>query len=163
DSGINHKENCMLLGLTIDEMISIKADTQLSDKHQRFIHLESLAGNPQQDNNNNGYFAYTIRLQGFDNNQHADIVTPQHNGNDIIVYSRDNQFFSSYAFSEDEDITTIQDGTALPNRIEFRIYHDGIVKITDNLDLTLALAYDQNRVHYVYYDANDNTSEMQGI
>ncbi|MAN28801.1 MULTISPECIES: hypothetical protein [Mesonia] len=163
DSGKNYKENCMLLGLTIDEMISIKADTQLSDNHQRFIHLEPLAGNPQEDNNNNRYFSYTVRLQGFDSNQHADIVTPQYNSNDIIVYSRDNQFFSSYAFAENEDITALQDGTILDHRIEFRVYHDGIVKITDNLDLALALAYDQNRIHYVYYDANDNTSEMQGI
>lgn len=163
DSGKNHKENCMFLGLTIDEMISLKADTQLSNDHQRFIHLQSLPGNPQQDGNDNRYFAYTVRLQGFDTNQDADIVTPQHNGINIIVYSRDNQFFSSYAFSEDEDITTLQDGTALPNRIEFRIYHDGIVKITDNIDLSLALTYNQNRIYYAYYDDEDDATQIQGL
>lgn len=146
DSGKNHKENCMLLGLTIDEMISIKADTQLSNSHQRFIHLEPLAGNPQQDNNSNRYFSYTVRLQGFDANQHADIITPQHNGNDIVVYSRDNQFFSSYAFSEDETVTTGQ------NRIEFHIYHDGIIKITDNIDM--ALVYDIQNIYYRYRATN---------
>lgn len=172
NAGKNHKENCMLLGLTIEEMQSVKGDNQLGDGHHRSIFLESLDGNPLTDDADNGYFAYRVRLQGFNANEQQAIVTPQHNYNDtdsdIIVYSRDNQFFHSYAFSENEDVTTLQDGTDLQNRIEFHVYHPnddniGIVKITDNVDLALALAYNQNRVHYIHHDADDNTSEMQGI
>lgn len=160
DSGRNYKENCMLLGLTIDEMISIKGDTQLSNGHHRHIHLEPLAGNPQEDNNDNRYFAYTIRLQGFDANQHATIVTPQHDGSNIVVYSRDNQFFSSYAFSEDETVTTGE------NRTEFHIYNDGVIRINDNTDFAILINRDVNgdnttNIYYKYYDVAYNAENIQ--
>jgi len=135
----NYKENCMLLGLTIEEMKAVK-NTDLENAHQRFIHLEPMDENPQQDSNSNPYFAYLLRLQGLDANQNRKIVTPQHQGEHIVVYSRDNQCFHTAAFSATETVTPgVQ-------RIEFHVYHDGVVKINDNIDMALP-----RKVANIYY------------
>jgi hypothetical protein len=161
----NYKECAMLLGLTVDELNSIKNDTQLDNRHQRFIHLERDADNPlttipDTANNNTTYryYRYTVQLQGLDSSGNRTIVTPQHNSAPIIVYSRDNQFFSSADFSADEPLTTGQNGQNQINRVEFHIYHDGKVKINDNIDFALIqgnqTAGSQN-IFYFYHDAND--------
>lgn len=141
----NHKENALFLGLTVAQVASLKADNQLSKLHHRFIHLLADAANPQTDAGGHRYFRYTVQLQGMLNNANPTRVTPLHGGNSIMVYSRDNQFFSSADFSATETETAGQ------NRIECHIFHDGCVKITDNKDF--ALVHDLERVYYFSYDA----------
>jgi hypothetical protein len=171
--GKNNKECAMLLGLTIDELNSIKNDSQLGTLHQRFIYLERDANNPHTtvpDTNNNDavyrYYRYTLQLQGFDSNGNRTIVTPTHNGSPIIIYSRDNQFFSSADFSANEPLTTEQNDQNQLNRIEFHIYNDGVVKINDNIDFAL-IQGDQTQgrqnIFYLYHDANDNITEITDL
>lgn len=148
----NYKENALFLGLTVAQVTSLKADNQLSNLHQRFIHLLADAANPQTDAGGQRYFRYTLQLQGMLNNADPTRVTPLHGGNPIVVYSRDNQFFSSADFSAAETVTAGQ------NRIEFRIFHDGCVKITDNKDF--ALVHDLERVYYSYYDAANASTDV---
>lgn len=156
NAGKNHKENCMLLGLTIQQFESIQDDLQLTRDHKRHIYLEPASGNPQSDTTSNRYFKYLVRLQGFDGNQASKIISPQHAGANIYVYSRDNQFFSSYAFSVTETVTV---GA---NRSEYHIYRNGIVRVNDNIDLALLIDLDQNnsntsRLYYNYYDSIANS------
>jgi hypothetical protein len=141
----NHKENAMLLGLTVAQVASLKADNQLGKLHHRFIHLQAAANNPQMDTGGHRFFRYTVQLQGMPGNGDPIRVTPLHAGQPIVVYSRDNQFFSSSEFAAAETVTAGQ------KRIEFHIFHDGCVKVTDNKDL--ALVHDVEQIHYVYFDA----------
>jgi hypothetical protein len=141
----NHKENALFLGLTVAQVASLKADNQLSRLHNRFIDLRADPANPRTAAGGHRYFRYTVQLQGMLNDANPTRVTPLHGGNPIAVYSRDNQFFSSEAFSSAEPVTAGQ------NQIEFHIFHDGCVKITDNKDL--ALVHDLESVHYVYFTA----------
>jgi len=135
----------MFLGLTVAQVASLKTDNQLSNLHHRFIHLQADPVSLSSDGGHQ-YFRYTVQLQGMlNNNANPTRVTPLHLGNPIEVYSRDNQFFSSEDFSATETVTGGQ------NRIEFHIFHDGCVKITDNKDL--ALAHGAEQIHYVYFTA----------
>lgn len=151
----NHKENAMLLGLTLAELSSIKNDTQIDTAHHRFIHLVASANNPVTNAADNiRHFEYELQLQGLDANGQRTIVTPQHNGAAITLYSRDNQFFSSAAFSATVPLTTGQNNNNQINRIEFHVYHDGVVKINDNIDF--ALIHDLQRIYYKYHANNNN-------
>lgn len=157
DSGKNHKENAMLLGLTVDEFNSLKNDSQLSNLHQRFIYLGPDSNNPfttipdtDNDNAEYRYYKYTVQLQGFDSNGNRTIATPSYNSSAITVYSRDNQFFSSTDFSVNERLTAGQNGQNEINRIEFHIYHDGVVKINDNVDFALPRGIEN--IYYFYYN-----------
>jgi hypothetical protein len=141
----NHKENALFLGLTVAQVASLKADTQVDRLHHRFIHLQADAANPQADTGGNRYFRYTVQLQGMLGNADPTRVTPLHGGTPIVVYSRDNQFFSSEDFAAAETLTAGQ------NRIECHIFSDGCVKFTDNKDL--ALVHDIERIYYVYFTA----------
>jgi hypothetical protein len=145
DVGKNYKESALFLGLTVAQVASLKADTQLDSLHHRFIHLQADAANPQTDDGGHRYFRYTVQLQGMLGNANPMRVTPLHAGNPIVVYSRDNQFFSSEDFAATETVTAGQ------HRIAFDIFHDGCVKITDNKDL--ALVHDVERIYYLYHDA----------
>lgn len=149
----NYKENAMLLGLTIAQFASVKADTQIDNSHQRFIHLVPSTNNPITDANNNRHFEYEVQLQGLDATGQRSIVTPQHNGAAITLYSRDNQFFSSREFSVNIPLTTGQNGQNQANQIEFHIYEDGVVKTNDNIDY--ALIHDIQNIYYKYHDAAD--------
>jgi hypothetical protein len=166
----NNKECAMLLGLTIDELNSIKNDMQMDKRHHRFIHLDKDANNPQitvADGNNvqYRYYKYTLQLQGFDSNGNRNTVTPLHNNTPITVYSRDNQFFSTALFSASEPLTTGQNGQNQLNRVEFHIYHDGVVKINDNIDFAL-IVDNQNQIagkqniFYFYHDANNTITNI---
>jgi len=163
-SGItmNLKENAMFLGISIDQLNAVVNDTQLSEHHERFIFIEPSGTNPQEttpDTNGNTfrYNEYTLRLQGLDNNGDSTIVTPQFNSNDIILQSRDNQFFSSSDFAANETLTEGE------NRIEIHVQHDGCIRINDNLDFALALLYDMERVQYIYHDANGVETAIEGL
>ena len=141
------KESAMFLGMTISEITAVKATAGLSANHDRYIFLEPDAGNPLADTvNATRYHRYTIQLQGLDAAGIATRVTPMMSGNPIYVYSRDNQFFSSSAFGAIE--TTITPGN---NRIELHIYHEGYVKINDNIDLSLV--HDAQNIFYKYHAA----------
>lgn len=163
DVSKNHKENLMLLGLSIDELNAIKGDTQLLKEHQRFIHLEPNANNPLTDSSTNPkrYYEYTVKLQGMFANGVPQIVTPQLNGSPILVYSRDNQFFSSKDFAVNEVVTNTED------RIEFHVSSNGCVKINDNIDFALALLHGESRVNYRYFrsfvERDQNGVVLQGI
>ncbi len=127
------KEDALMLGLTISEINSLKDAIGLSADHPRYLYLEPITGNPQVDTNHLRYFKYRVKVQGFDLSGNSQIVAPAGIPpfSDIIVYSRDNQFFHSSAFSSNENVTTGE------NRVEFHIYHDGTIKINDNIDLSL--------------------------
>lgn len=168
ESGKNYKENALLLGFTIDELNSIKIDTQLNNLHQRFIYLNPDATNPYSTipdvNNDNAiyrYYKYTVQLQGLDSTGNREIITPLHNGSSITVYSRDNQFFSSKEFSANEALTTGQNGQNEINRIEFHIYHDGVVKINDNVDL--ALMHDMQNFWFFYHGPENVITELTDL
>ncbi len=139
---LNEKENALLLGLSIPEISAIKNTTGLSDKHHRFIFLQDAGNNPRIDNHGIRYRAYTVRLQGLDVDGRRALVTPIFGLGPIIVYSRDNSFFSSANFSAGE---TVSPGL---NRIEFHIRPDGCVKINDNIDLSLV--HDVQDIYYFY-------------
>ncbi|MGZ5441968.1 MAG: hypothetical protein ACXW5U_16350 [Thermoanaerobaculia bacterium] len=143
--GKNYKESALFLGLTVAQVASLRANTQLGTLHQRLIHLQADATNPQADTGGNRYFRYTVQLQGMAGNANPTRITPLHAGNPIVVYSRDNQFFSSRDFAATETVTAGQ------NRIALDIFHDGCVKITDNKDL--ALVNDVERIYFRYHNA----------
>lgn len=154
DSGKDHKENLMLLGLSKAEIQSIRGN-QTNIDHHRFIHLgrektildtEFHETIPDVLNNNvtYKYYKYTVQIQELDSSQNSSIITPTHNGSPITVYSRDNQFFSSNAFSENEPVT---EGV---NRIEFHVYDDGVIKINDNKDFALPRGFEN--IYYFYYN-----------
>ena len=172
-----YKENLMLLGLTHDELIAIyEFSTGLAyASFHRFIYLDPDTNNPLADDNNMRYYKYTVKIQGIGTSTNAAgvneiaLVTPQLNSQDIIVYSRDNQFFHSKDFSDQEEPTTRE------NQIEMHIYHDGVIKINDNIDLSLVrkrvlstrdtladdntVTNDQSavqQIHYYYHE--DNTA-----
>ena len=164
----NHKENAMLLGLTIDQLNSINNNAELDNRHHRFIHLEPHANNPlttvadtNNDNTTYRYYRYTLQLQGLNATGNRDIVTPQHNNAPIIVYSRDNQFFSSADFSANEPLTTGQNGQNQINQVEFHIYHDGVVKINDNIDF--ALIHDIQNIWLFYHGENNTITEITNL
>ncbi|WP_422083485.1 hypothetical protein [Ulvibacterium sp.] len=154
DVGKNHKENLMLLGLSLDELASIKSSTSLNAYHDRYIHLEPDANNPFADNDSKRYFKYTLQLQGMLLVQNTpQIVTPTHNGNPITVYSRDNQFFSSRLFSENINVTT-----GIADDIEFYTYENGCIKINDNIDF--ALIRGVQNLYFKYKDSNNLVTDV---
>lgn len=156
----NYKENAMLLGLTLAELRSIKSNSQIDLSHHRFIHLVPKPNSPVT-NNSIKHFEYELQLQGLNSNGERIIVTPQHNGATITLYSRDNQFFSSRAFSTNIPLTTGQNGQNQTNRVEFHIYHDGVIKINDNIDF--ALIHDIQNAYYLYHDSNNNIHEVTNL
>src|SRR5690606_22956363 len=118
----------------------------------KFIFLEPNSSTPLLDENSKRYFEYTVKLQGLDANGDRIFVTPQLSSEPIIVFSRDKLFFSSKEFSASETLTV---GS---NRIEYHIYHDGCVKINDNLDFSLLHQTGNNelieRIYYRFFDEN---------
>ncbi len=153
DVGRNHKENAILLGLTLDELASIKNSTSLNSYHDRYVHLEPDSNNPFTDGDSKRYFKYTLKLQGMLLVQNTpQIVAPTHN-NPITVYSRDNQFFSSQLFSENIDLTS-----GVTDEIEFYTYEDGCIKITDNIDF--ALVRDVQNIYFRYKDENNLVTDI---
>ncbi|NRR93131.1 hypothetical protein HSX10_16260 [Winogradskyella undariae] len=166
-SGENHKENCMLLGLSRDQLAAIQ-ETGLNSVHQRFIKLELMidftANTPyhtteaDDDDIQYRYYKYLLRLEGLDENGMRDIENPSYQANNIVLYSRDNQFFHSAEFSADEEITP---GS---NRPEFHIYNDGVIKISDNIDLALLLNADgtnSTNIYYKYYNAANTVATVE--
>jgi hypothetical protein len=153
------------LGLTIHEHGAIKDandpnnPTGLSTLHNRYIYLE-LNENLRHNGTPNGikFREFIVRLQGLDENGNRKIITPYHMGSPIMVYSRDNLFFSSIAYSESEDVNLNE-----INRIEYHTFHDGCVKINDNIDLsllrennndqTVAANILEQRIFFFYIDA----------
>ncbi|MEL6534300.1 MAG: hypothetical protein AAFQ98_02750 [Bacteroidota bacterium] len=174
------KENCLLLGLTHAELNALKAHTGLDNSHERYIHLEF----NEEFTENRGptgsqyrvrYFKFKVRLQGIDpNTANFTIQTPQITRDttpeEIFVYSRDGQFFSSKANAKDIPVSMRnrypnETGTGqveLEHYIAFHIYkiakgpnqtgtlntcqdHHRYIKISDNLDFALMVPDDQEQ------------------
>lgn len=150
---LSNKENALLLGLTINEITSIKNAVGLSNKHDRYIFLEPDQANPLLANGIR-YYRYTVKIQGLQSNGEESKITPLLNGfgSSIRVYSRDKMFFSSIGFGALEHLSPGQ------NRIEFHIYHNGFIKINDNVDLSLI--HDVQNIYYIYHNVNGNTFEI---
>lgn len=182
DISKNHKENLMLLGLTHEELTAIYETTGLAyDDFHRYIYLDPDSGNPLTSDapENMRYHKYTIRIQGIASTTNGGgtneigMITPQLDEQDIVVYSRDNQFFHSKDFSEQETVSPRQ------NQIEMHIYHDGVIKITDNIDLSLVrkrllstrealiddntIANDQSLVQQIHYYYHTQENQHQSI
>ena len=143
------KEISLLLGLTREELAAVQNTAGLSNLHHKYIHLEQTSGNPlkhEGSTTGNKFFEYRIRLQGLNSSGNRTFVTPtkpqSQAGTPILVYSRDNLFFHSKDFSVGEIVT------AGANQIEFHIYSDGIIKISDNIDFSLFYGY--KRIFYKY-------------
>lgn len=169
---LKEKEDAMLLGLTNDELDAVRAAAGLSSAHERFFYLEPSAGNPHTDTGNRRFYEFTLRLQGLNLTGERTFVTPQVAGAPLTLYSRDMVFFSTDAFGQMEKTS---DGD---NRIQFHIYSDGVVKLNDNIDLSLvrkslidgrdgliddgSILNDSSEVstiHYLYHDNN----QLNGI
>lgn len=158
------KEDLMLLGLTAAEITTLKAVTGLSKEHPRHIFLSPDGSNPKFDTSarHHRYHRYNVMLQGMNASGTITRVSTS-----IDVFSRDNQFFHSEAFSAGEDLS---DGfgtlsNADSNRIEYHIYHDGKIKINDNIDLALLRKYVVQDEHNTQAEtvASGDTSEAQQI
>ena len=165
------KQDLLLLGITLDELGAIQELQHTQDGltitydkgHQRYIFLVPIQSmNPYTypitygtgENTitfDIGYYAYYIKLQGFDQVGIRKCTNVKCNGEDIIVYSRDNHFFSSKAFASDIPLTTITD----KNRIEFHIYSDGAIRINDNIDFQNI--DNDSLIYYFYHTINNNT------
>jgi hypothetical protein len=157
------KENLLLLGLTKDQAISVRDFPGFSDKHHRYIFLEAAPASPYWNRdvaNGDRFFEYTVKVQGMSTDGIVQILTPTHNGSPVLVYSRDNIFFSSIGFAEGETLTSLGD------HIEFHIYQDNrCVKINDNIDFSLLprpansnIFY--HRIYYKYHDTADAVHDM---
>ncbi len=167
---LQEKQSLILLGVSINELSAIKNTNSgtyngtvvtFSAGHQRYLFIEQVAStstyqNPEVCTDNNGdlikLFVYKIKLQGFNLGGNRIELTPQYNAQDIFVYSRDNQFFSSNSFSLNIPISTITSR----NRLEFHIFSDGAIRINDNIDLSIL--YDPlnlREIHYFYYNINN--------
>ncbi len=147
------KEHAMFLGLTVNEVATLRSDTQLSNLHDRFIYLEPDQNNPFPSVEGR-YFRYSVKIQGMNQNGEFERLSPS--AGQIVVYSRDNQFFHSEGFSLIEVATTGQ------NRIEFHVFQDGCVKITDNKDLSL-LDLNSEQIHYVYFEENGTRHDVASM
>jgi hypothetical protein len=154
---LTQKENVLLLGLSIAELGAIKSATGLATSHERYIFLDAGTSNRLTDDDGVRYWVYTVRLQGLDANGAPAIITPQ-SGSPILVYSRDNNFFSSVAFSANEDVSPEAASPGTTNRIEYHVYHDGYVKINDNIDLSLV--HDAQDIFFIYHAAAGGPIEI---
>ncbi|MDP1728444.1 MAG: hypothetical protein Q8M15_16790 [Bacteroidota bacterium] len=170
---LNDKENAMLLGLTKDQIAAVKITGGLSDKHPRFIFLVPDSSNPLVESTSAAdprlrYYKYHIKLQGLDSSGNRSFVTPQFNSSNIYVYSRDNQFFHSLEFSANESV-----GTNNSKKIEYHIYNDGVIKINDNIDLSLVRkkiitglsesTAEQGLGIYTFENDNSITNDSSGV
>lgn len=155
---IDFKEDCLMLGLTQAQLTAVKAVTGLSSHFQRYPFLEESGTNPKTDQNSKRYFEYTLKVQGLDSSGNRSIVTPLISGNPITIFSRDNQFFCTKEFSLNQTLTN---GS---NEITFHIYHDGCVKVNDNLDLSLLAPTTGNdlieRIYYKYHAADGSITNI---
>ncbi|MCK9481727.1 MAG: hypothetical protein M0R38_08220 [Bacteroidia bacterium] len=179
DVSKNHKENLMLLGLTHKELTAIYETTGLAyDDFHRYIYLDPDSSNPLTSDapENIRYHKYTIRIQGIANTTNGNgineigMITPQLDEQDIVVYSRDNQFFHSQDFSEPESLSPGQ------NRLEMHIYElpkwqrtvattkqnppprNGMILCRDNIDLSLV--YDVQNVYFIYFRKDGSSAEV---
>ncbi len=173
-----NKEDLLLLGLIPTEFTTVKGTAGLSDHHPKYIFLEPDSSNPLYDNTtkHHRYHKYTIWLQGLNASG-----TPHKVTTGVVVYSRDNTFFSSEAFSALETLSLGFPGLTEPekNRIEFHMFHDGVVKLNDNIDLALVrkstydtehTVVDDNaitgdtslvqKIKYIYYNATNTATEL---
>ncbi|HAA16903.1 MAG TPA: hypothetical protein DCE41_36395 [Cytophagales bacterium] len=173
------KENCLLMGLTHGELNAIKAVTGLDTNHERYIYLEPAATNFEFTENRGPagsqyrvrYFKFLVRVQGIGSGTNTFTVqTPQMGGQDMYVYTRDGQFFSSKAFGADIPVSMRnrypnETGTGkveLEHYIAFHIYQNAggntltgtlnncadnhrLIKISDNLDFALMVPDNQDQ------------------
>ena len=166
---LQKKEDLLLLGITNAELTAIQAATGLSNNHDKFIFLEADTSNPLSYSGGNRFNRFTVKLQGINpTNGLAHKITPVVGTGPLFLYSRDMQFFSSQSFGATETVTAGQ------NRLEYHTYLDGVIKIKDNIDLSLirkkviidrdSLADDNqipndnssvSKMHYFYHDADN--------
>lgn len=164
NGAFQEKEALMFLGLTLEEMDAVKTVTGLSTFHHKYIYLHpDFATHHLNDTSasHHRYYRYVVKVQGLNSAGQPDIVTPSvpafgaHPARTILVYSRDNLFFSSAAFADHEPLDFG------PNQVEYRIFQNGTIQINDNIDLSLirksndaAIAGDTNveqSIWYYYY------------
>jgi hypothetical protein len=132
-NGTTFKEDLLLLGLSVDEVNAIRTLAGFNNNHHKYIYLELVGA--RWDNgvaNSNRFYEYRVRVQGLDVNGLRTILTPQLNSNEIRVFTRDKYMFASRSFVQNEVV--VPDAV---NEIEYHVFHNGTVRINDNIDLSL--------------------------
>jgi hypothetical protein len=145
------KEIAVFLGISNAECALLKSYVS---QGFRSIYLQLTSAppfvNPQFDVNGNSLFEYQILLQGLSSSGKEVFTTPTSGfpqpGVPILVYSRDNLFFSSPDFSSSETVTSG------PNRVEYyassKNKTTGLIKVNDNIDLCLTAV--RQPIHFYY-------------
>ncbi len=179
---LQEKEDLLLLGITSTELTTVKAAAGLSDEHPRHVYLVAASTGPLFDTTtqHHRYYKATIHVQGVN----ATTGVPTRVATTVEVYTRDCQFWHSQAFATGETLSDNFTGlnNTTGNRIEYHLYHDGKIKISDNIDLALvrkstiqdehntqadnSLAGDTSQVqklHYIWHPASTATPNTASL
>lgn len=133
-------ENILFLGLSRSEMSAVKLFmANISGKHHKYFFLEPTANipltNKGEDDKQNFFYEYRLKIQGLDSNGNLQYVTPILNSSEILIYSRDNFFFNSKAFSLPESVTVEISNEIPSNNIEYHIYPNGEIEVKNQKQL----------------------------
>lgn len=154
-NGAKDQNACLFLGLSIAETAAIKTTANgLSQYHQRYIYLAPESTNTptfftlHSNDTPIPLYQYQVKIQGLDANGNLAYLIPSKPGapvgTPILVYSIDQFFYHSKAFSENEEPTHNS------NQAEFHIYHNGTIKAD-----TLLPGHIGKKVKYIYHDKNN--------
>ena len=151
-------ENIMFLGLSINEMSAVElAMATISGNHHKYFFLEPTTSIPLtqkgEDFKQNFFYEYRLKIQGLDSEGNLQYATPVLSSDEILVYSRDNFFFNSKAFSLSEPVTEVISNDTPSNNLEYHIYPDGKIKIINQDQLQKGKFAD-------YYYHADNTDSV---
>ncbi|MCF8317432.1 MAG: hypothetical protein K9I02_01685 [Haliscomenobacter sp.] len=176
------KEDLLLLGLTTTQYGTLKnLNTGFSTHHPRYIYLLPDGTMPLGDvsTENHRYYKYKVMVQGLaPSTSTPPTIAVYEVDSGIVVYSRDNQFFASEYFTADEVLTPGPSNLSASkqNRIEYHVYHDGNIKINDNIDLALlrksklknenevedeTAKFTGDKIQRIYYMYHTETTENQ--
>ena len=109
------KENLLLLGLTVEELQSLKDaanaidpythSPRLSDLYRQYVFLEEIPSSPETDKDGILFRKFMLKIQGYTS---EGVVSFVETNKKIYVYSRDGLCFTSIGFTDHERVSTLK-------------------------------------------------------
>ncbi|MDN3606399.1 hypothetical protein [Kaistella yonginensis] len=103
----NNKESLFILGITRNELETLKNITGLSDKHATYIGFEDVSPDPAIDIDGKTYRKYKLNAQGLDDNGNIAVLEPTA---DVFVYTMGGVIFCSKDFADAESEKEVING-----------------------------------------------------